>query len=89
MRTKLSDYLARTGISHRAFAEQAGIPHLHPMISQWAAAKRWPQLAAAVGIERATDGEIPAAYWLDLRRAVAAQEVEQKAARRARRKAAR
>jgi DNA-binding transcriptional regulator YdaS (Cro superfamily) len=70
VRTKLSVYLARHKMSHRAFADKAGIPHLHPMISQWAAARRWPGLAAAVGIERATGGEIPASYWLDLKRRV-------------------
>lgn len=68
MRTKLSRYLSRTKESHRAFASRAGIPHLHPMISQWAAAKRWPGLEAAVGMERATEGEVPAAYWTDLKR---------------------
>lgn len=70
VRTKLSEYLARTKISHRALAEKAGIPHLHPMISQWAKGQRWPGLAAAVGLERATGGEIPASYWLDLKRGV-------------------
>lgn len=89
MRTKLSDYLARTGISHRAFAAQADIPHLHPMVSQWAAAKRWPGRDAVVGIERATAGEIPASYWTDLRRAVQAEEAKKKSARRAGRKVAR
>jgi DNA-binding transcriptional regulator YdaS (Cro superfamily) len=72
VKTKLSAYLRRTKISHRALAEKAGIPHLHPMISQWAKAERWPGLAAAVGIERATGGKIPASYWLDLKRRVEA-----------------
>lgn len=80
MRTKLSVYLARTKESHRKFAARAGIPHLHPMISQWAAGKRWPGFAAAVLMERATKGEIPADYWFDLRRRVEASLNDQDAA---------
>lgn len=70
MRTKLAIYLSRTKESHRKFAARAGIANLHPMISQWAAGKRWPGLKAAVLMERATDGAVPAAYWFDLRRKV-------------------
>ena len=68
VRTKLAVYLSRTPITHRALAAKAGIPHLHPMISQWAAGKRWPGLEAAVGLERATGGAVPASYWPDLRK---------------------
>jgi hypothetical protein len=82
--TKLKAYLRRAKISHRAFAEQAGIPHLHPMISQWADAprtNRWPGLAAAVGMERASGGKIPAAYWFDLRNRLQARGVVPRSAR--------
>ena len=73
MRTKLAAYLDRTKISHRALAAKAGIPHLHPMISQWASAKRLPGLDAAVGLEEATGGEVPASYWRKLRRLIEAR----------------
>lgn len=73
VRTRLATYLDRSKLSHRAFAEKAGIPHLHPMISQWAAGKRWPGLDAAVAIEEATDGAVPASYWRDLKRRVASR----------------
>lgn len=70
MRTKLAAYLSRKDESHRAFADRAGIPHLHPMISQWASGKRFPGLEAALAIETATEGEVPARYWLKLSKSV-------------------
>lgn len=65
--TRLAVYLKRTGTSHRAFATRAGIPRLHPMIGLWARGVRLPGLVAAHKIEAATDGEIPASYWVRLK----------------------
>jgi hypothetical protein len=64
VRTKLAGYLERSHLSHRAFAAKAGIRHLHPMVGLWARGKARPGLAPAFAIERATDGEIPASYWM-------------------------
>jgi hypothetical protein len=63
VRTKLADYLAAAHLSHRAFAQKAGIPHLHPMVCLWARGKARPGLVPALAIEEATKGEIPASYW--------------------------
>lgn len=67
VRTKLHHYLTARHESHRAFAERAGIGYLHPMVSQWASAKVFPGLAPALAIEKATGGEVPASYWVELR----------------------
>lgn len=65
--TKLASYLRRKKLSHRAFARAAGIPHLHPMVGLWCKGRHLPGLDTAFAIERGTDGEIPASYWLALR----------------------
>lgn len=64
VKTKLADYLARTNESHRAFAARAGFPKLYPMVSLWSRGIGRPGLEAAMAIQAATGGEIPAAYWL-------------------------
>lgn len=66
--TKLAAYLGKKKLSHRAFAAMAGIPHLHPMVGLWAKGRHLPGLETAFAIERGTDGEIPASYWLTLRK---------------------
>jgi transcriptional regulator with XRE-family HTH domain len=64
--TRLAAYLKRNKLSHRAFAAQVGLPHLHPMVGLWAKGSRFPGLETAFAIEKGTDGEIPAAYWASL-----------------------
>ncbi len=68
--TKLAAYLKRNHLSHRAFAAKAGVPHLHPMVGLWAKGKHLPGLESAFAIEAGTDGEIPATYWLALKRRI-------------------
>jgi hypothetical protein len=67
VKTRLATYLDRKKLSHRKFAQLAGIPKLHPMITLWARGISTPGLDSAFAIERATEGAIPASYWLTIR----------------------
>lgn len=62
--TRLAAYIERQGIRPGEFASRAG---LHPSsVSLWMHAKRRPGLDHAMAIEKATNGEIPASYWLTI-----------------------
>lgn len=61
--TLLAEYLARHDMRQAEFSRRTGIPP--PMINQYASGERRPGLANALAIEAATDGEIPASYWVD------------------------
>ena len=62
--TALARYLAKRGMTQSEFAVRIESPPC--MVSQYAAGKRLPGLAVALAIEEATEGEVPARYWVGL-----------------------
>lgn len=61
-KTKLYHWLARNGLSQRAFAERVGAHYT--IISRVVGGKMTPSLELAVAIERETGGAVPAASWV-------------------------
>jgi predicted XRE-type DNA-binding protein len=59
----LTEYLAQSGTSQKTFAEQVGVDQ--SVVSRLARRDIRPSLELAFKIERATDGQVPAAGWVD------------------------
>lgn len=61
MVTLLAEHIRRRRITQAMFARLAGLDP--PMVSLYARGKRRPGLAAALKMEKASAGEVPASYW--------------------------
>lgn len=59
---KLQHHLETNNIARREFAEQIGVDQ--SVLSRFCRGLARPGLDKAVAIERATDGAVPAAYWV-------------------------
>lgn len=61
--TNLATYLQTSGRRQADFAKDIGVGQ--PMVSKLVTNAVTPSLEVAVAIERATDGAVPAASWID------------------------
>lgn len=59
----LASYLEKNGLRQSDFAEVVGVGQA--MISRLTRKEVKPSLEVAIAIERATNGAVPASYWVD------------------------
>jgi transcriptional regulator with XRE-family HTH domain len=64
MANRLSKYLAEKDMTQAELCRLSGLPP--PQVSEYVNGNRRPGLDAAFAIERATDGAVPASYWLEV-----------------------
>jgi transcriptional regulator with XRE-family HTH domain len=64
MANRLAEYLADQGVTQAELCRLSGLPA--PMMSEYVNGNRRPGLDAAFAIEKATDGKVPARYWLGI-----------------------
>lgn len=60
---KLQHHLETNNIARREFADRIGVDQ--SVLSRFCRGLARPGLDKAVAIERATDGSVPASYWVD------------------------
>ncbi len=63
LKSPLRDYLDTTGLSAETFAVEKGLSAWS--VRHWARGDKLPELASQINIERATDGQVTPAMWLD------------------------
>ena len=63
---QLAKYLTKHKLSQKEFAELLGVSP--PLVCQWLAGRRRPDLTHALEMEKATGGEIPVSAWAIKRR---------------------
>lgn len=63
LKSPLRDYLDTAKLSAETFAAEKGLSAWS--VRHWARGDKLPELASQINIERATDGQVTPAMWLD------------------------